>query len=185
VLKIVKNNRFSSISRPKRKNRLLIWSLAILFLILISCFIYGVTLYNDLYDSKTAGFDETREQILNQTSITEIDKIEQFNGEKAYHVIYGENNKGEQKIIFYPLEGKEKNLTTIDATEIVSEEKMLELWKEDCESCDFINISSALIDGKALWEISYKDDKDRYVLEYFSMNDGTRYEQYRFNSMFK
>jgi len=181
---MIKKKRYSAFTEPKRKNWVLIWSIVIVFLIIIACFIYGIFLYSDLYESKTKGFDETNEQILNQTAITEIDKIEKFNGAKSYHVIYGKNENEEEKIIFYPLEGNEKNLTTVDASETISQEQILQLWNEECESCDFVAISPAIIDDEVLWEIAYKDDQNRYVLDFFSMYDASRYEQHRFNPMF-
>lgn len=90
------------------KSKWLLWSSLTLLIILIALGIYGIVLYNNLYDSKTAGFDETSRQILSQTSITEIEKIEQYNGSAAYHVLFGKNDANEEKLIFYPLEGNEK-----------------------------------------------------------------------------
>lgn len=142
-------------------------------------------LYLDLMDSKTAGIEETKKQILNNTSITSIEKVEQFNGAEAYHVIYGKNKKGEGKIIFYPIKGKEKDLTTIDQSEIIPEKQVLSQWEEQCNGCKLINIVPALVKDESLWEITYKDQSDRYVFDYLSLYDGSRYEQYRFKRMFK
>ena len=173
-----------SYSRYK-KNNWLFWSLVIVLIILIASFIYGVFIYLDLKDSKTAGFEETKKQILNATSITEIEKIEQFNGEEAYHVIYGKNEKDEKKLIFYPLKGKEKNLTTINQSDIISKEQMLQEWRAQCKGCKLVKIVPALVDKKALWEITYNDQSNKYVLDYLSIYDGSRYEQYRLKRMFK
>lgn len=178
------NNRYLSLEKPKRKNRLLLWSISFIFLIILACVIAAFILYNHLYDIKTAGMDDTKEQILDQTSIVEIDQVELFNGEKPYHVVYGKNDQDEEKIIFHPLEGKERNITTIDASEILSKEQMVHIWQLECESCRFIEISPALIDEKPLWEIAYRDAQDRYVLAYYSMYDATKYEQLLFKSMF-
>jgi uncharacterized protein YpmB len=161
------------------------WSLIIILIILITGLIYAVFLYQDVKASKTEGFDETKKQILNATSITEIDKIEQFNGEEAYHVIFGKDNKGVKKIIFYPLKGKEKNLTTIKQSDMVSEDQIQGEWKANCEHCKLVKIVPALVDNKPLWEITYSDESGRYVLDYLSLYDGSRYEQYRFRQMFK
>lgn len=137
-----------------------------------------------MYDSKTAGFDDTKKQILEQTSIVEIDHIELFHGEKAYHVVYGKNEQNEEKIIFHPLEGKERSITTIDASEILSKEQMLHVWKSECSSCHFINIQPALLNDKTLWEIAYRNKQNHYVLAYYAMDDATKYEQLVFKSMF-
>ncbi|MBM7598386.1 uncharacterized protein YpmB [Virgibacillus halotolerans] len=175
------NNSYS----PDKKRSWFFWSLIIILIILIIGFIYAVFLYYDVKGSKTEGFAETEKQILNATSITKIDKIEQFNGDEAYHVIFGKDNKDEKKIIFYPLKGKEKNLTTIKQADIVSEDQIVNDWKAQCEQCKLVKVVPALVDDKALWEITYSDESGRYVLDYLSLYDGSRYEQYRFRRMFK
>lgn len=173
-----------SYSQDKKRNWFF-WSLIIILIILIICFIYSVFLYYDVKASKTEGFAETEKQIINATSITEVDKIEQFNGDEAYHVIFGKDDKEEQKIIFYPLKGKEKDLTTIKQADVISEDQILNEWKGQCKDCKLVKIVPALVDDKALWEITYSDGSNRYVLDYLSIYDGSRYEQYRFKRMFK
>lgn len=162
-----------------------IWGLVILIIIIVYSFIYVLFLYHDLNESKTAGFEETEKQILGATSITEIEKIEQFNGAEAYHVIYGKDKKNKEKIIFYPLKGKKKDLTTINQSEIISKKQVLNKWKEQCNDCELVKIVPALVENKALWELTYHDKSNRYVLDYLSLYDGSRYEQYRFKQMFK
>ncbi|AIF45449.1 hypothetical protein X953_11015 [Virgibacillus sp. SK37] len=157
----------------------------IFLIVIISCFIYLLFLYLDLKDSKTEGFADTKQQILQATSIEEIDKINKFNGEEAYHVIFGTTDSGKKQIIFYPLQGKKKDLTTIDQSDIIAEEAIIGEWKQQCSSCEFIKITPALVNDKPLWELTYRDESDRYVLDYLSIYDGSRYEQYRFKQMFE
>ncbi|WP_240510180.1 cell wall elongation regulator TseB-like domain-containing protein [Virgibacillus profundi] len=142
-------------------------------------------LYNDLASAKTAGYDETKKQILENTSITNIDKIEQFNGAASYHVIFGENKDDEKKLIFYPLKGNEKDLTTIDQHEIMPKKEVLGQWNEQCKDCNLVNIVPALVDEKVLWEVTYENNSNQYIIDYLDIHDGTRYEQYRFNRTFK
>ncbi|MBY7143514.1 DUF5590 domain-containing protein [Virgibacillus sp. NKC19-3] len=163
----------------------LFWSVLIFILLTVSCLLYAMFLYLDVMDSKTAGVEETKEQILNATAITEIDKIEQFNGTESYHVVFGKDEDNEEKIIFYPLEGNEKTLTTIDKSEIVTEESVRNQWMNECSGCELLNIVPALVDDTPLWEIAYNDNSNRYILDYLSIYDGTRYEQYRLNRMFQ
>ncbi|WP_339227996.1 DUF5590 domain-containing protein [Oceanobacillus sp. FSL K6-2867] len=166
------------------KSKWLLWTSLPILIILIALGIYGIVLYNNLYNSKTAGFDETSKQILSQTSITEIDKIEQYNGSKAYHVLFGKNGEGEEKLIFYPLEGKEKSLTTIDKSEILTEEEIVSRWESECNNCKLIKVTPALEENEALWEIAYNDMNNDYVLDYKSIYDGSSVHTYRFQRMF-
>jgi len=167
-------------SRPKW----LLWSSVVILIIFLACFSYGVYLYNNLYDSKTAGFNDTSQHILNQTAITEIEKIEQYNGSASFHVIFGKNAEDEEKLIFYPLEGNEKSLTTIDRDEIIPEEDIVNQWQSSCDGCEIVKVTPALENNEALWEITYKD-KNQYAIEYVSIYDGSPVEQYRFTRMFK
>src|SRR5699024_3073215 len=177
-------NRLLSLNKPKRRNRFVVWSFIIFSIVVLLCFIFAVVLYNDLYDSKTANHSETEKIILEQTSITEIDHIEHFFGEEAYHVVYGKNEQDEEKIIFYPLEEEEKNITTIDLATVLSKEQMVQEWQQNCTSCQFVDITPALMDGEELWEITYQDEQNRYVLAYYSMDNAAVYEQLFFKSMF-
>ncbi|WP_249260855.1 DUF5590 domain-containing protein [Virgibacillus pantothenticus] len=151
----------------------------------VSCSIYLIFLYNDLLDSKTAGYEETKQQLLKAESLTEIDKVETFYGKEAYHVVYGKDEDGQNKLIFYPLKGKEKKLTTVDQSEILSKSEIKNTWKQECDQCELVRITPALVDGNELWELTYVDSSKRYVFDYLDMYDGSRYEQMRFKSMFK
>ncbi|WHX27329.1 DUF5590 domain-containing protein [Virgibacillus halodenitrificans] len=167
------------------RHRGFVWSSIIFLIVIISCFIYLLFLYLDLKDSKTEGFAETKKQILQATSIEKIDEIRKFNGEEAYHVIFGTTDNNKQQIIFYPLQKKKKELTTIDQSDIITEGAIKEEWRQQCSSCEFIKITPALVNDKPLWELTYRDESNRYVLDYLSIYDGSRYEQYRFKQMFK
>ncbi|MGJ9456790.1 DUF5590 domain-containing protein [Oceanobacillus sp. CF4.6] len=169
--------------RSSRSGWLLRSSL-LLLVIILACIIYAVYLYNDLYDSKTEGFHETSKQILNQTSITEVEKIERYSGSTSYHVIFGINDENEEKLIFYPLEGNEKELTTIDRSKVLSEEEIVNLWRTQCNECEFVKINPALENDEPLWEITYHDNHNRYVMDYLSIYDGSPVESYVFKKMF-
>ncbi|AXI09328.1 hypothetical protein CV093_11060 [Oceanobacillus sp. 143] len=176
------NNGYSQ--SPKRN--WLIKGLITILVIAVACLIYALFLYNNLYESKVEGFAETKKQILAQTAITEVDKIERYNGDSPYHVVYGKNKENEEKIIFYPLNGKEKNLTTVDQADIILEQQILNAWKNQCNHCELVHISPALMDQEPLWEIAYyEDNKSRYVLDYLSMDDASRKEQLHFSKLIK
>ena len=164
--------------------RFFIWGSIILLLLLISAAVYSIFLYQDIMESKTERFAETETQILNATSLVAVEKIEQFNGAEAYHIVFGENEAGEQKIIFYPLEGQEKQLTVLDESEIVSEQTILDQLQADCSECKLIKAVPAIKDENELWEVMYIDESARYILDYLSIYDGSRYERFQFTQMF-
>lgn len=163
-----------------KKRTLLLRSVIILF---ITALIYAVFLYMDLNGERTAGFDKTAAEILKHTAITDIIKIENFNGEKAYHVIYGIEDDV-KKIAFYPLEGEERELIIIDAEDIIPEARMIEHWMADCNACKLVDITPAILDENIVWELVYYDENNRYVFEYRSIYDGSHYEEIRYSRMF-
>jgi uncharacterized protein YpmB len=171
-------------NQTSKLKKIIIWASIILLILFISAVIYSFFLYQDIMESKTEGFSETETQILDATSLVSIDKIEQFNGEEPYHVVFGENEANEEKIIFYPLEGQEKQLTVLDKTEIVAEETILSQWQNECSECELIKAVPAIKDENVLWEVTYFDESERYILDYLSIYDGSRYERYRFTQMF-
>lgn len=177
---MMKNGAFTSRKFPGW----LKWSLLIVLLLVVIFLVFAIYLYTDIRQSKESGYEETRQQLLANTSLTEITAIEQFNGAQSYHVVHGINGEVEEKIVFYPLKGNEKNLTTIDKSEIVPETQVQSQWQEQCSNCELIEVVPALSDGNALWEVTFIDENGQYVFDYLSIYDGTRYEQYRFTSMF-
>lgn len=160
------------------------WTIIIVSLILIIGLIYSIYLYNTIEKSKTAGFAETKEQALQETDLTKINEIDRFDGKTAFHILSGEAKNGDKKIVFFPLDAKKKEPTVIDESEIIPRESMLNQWNNQCKSCEFIKISPAMVNDEALWELTYIDQSKRYTLDYLSIYDGSRYEQFQFKQMF-
>lgn len=165
-----------------------IWYISgfILFSILfISAVVYGIFLYVDLVEQRTKAHERTERALLEQTALEQVEKIENFHGDEPYHIVYGRNEQGTEQLIFYPLEGTEKTLTIVDMDEILPESAMIGMWQTECDGCEFVKITPALLDDKILWELVYYDAENRYVLDYRSIYDGTPYEQISFASRFK
>lgn len=177
----MKNKRFSRLNIPDW----LKWTLAVLLLILIACFIYVVYLYNAIQQDKTASFEHVKDEVIAETELQTIDEVKRFHGDKAYYIVYGKTNSNNQKIIFYPFNNKNADITSVDKSEIISEETIQKEWKESCRNCNLFDITPALVGDKPSWEITFTDDSNRYVIDNLSIYDGTRIEQFRFNQMFK
>ncbi|WP_158701733.1 cell wall elongation regulator TseB-like domain-containing protein [Lentibacillus sp. Marseille-P4043] len=161
------------------------WILLIICLVLISCLIYIGFLYHSIQESKNAGFNDTKERVLKNTELTEIDRISKFQGKKTYHILFGSTNDQDEKIVFVPIpSSKSENITIIDASDILHEQNVIDQWQEQCKKCELIDVTPAMIENKALWEVTYKDSSDRYTFDYLSIYDGSRFQQIRLKSMF-
>ncbi|MGY0691746.1 cell wall elongation regulator TseB-like domain-containing protein [Virgibacillus sp. FSP13] len=160
------------------------WILLVICLVLISCLIYIGFLYHSIQESKNAGFSDTKERVLENTELTEIDRISKFQGEKTYHILFGNTKDQDEKIVFVPIQSKSEKITIIDASDILREQNVIKQWQEQCNKCELIDVTPAMVDNKALWEVTYKDSSDRYTFDYLSIYDGTRFQQIRLKSMF-
>ena len=166
------------------KNWWLKITLVVLFLIIVAIITYGYIIYNDLMQQKESGYDKSTKHVLAETPLTKIDTKYKYHGKDNYHVFLGTTDDKHKKLVFFPLD-KEKDLTILDQSEIMDEQDIKDQWKNQCQSCTLMKVRPAMDDETPLWEITYKDDQDRLIMEYVSMEDGSDYEQYRFNQMFK
>lgn len=160
------------------------WAVVGLVLVFVSCFIYLFFLYSDIQQSKTANYHDSQEKVLDKTKVSKIEKITQYNGEHQFHVIFGTTKDGENKIVFVPLDIKDKKLTIINEAKIITQQHIEDQWKQQCQNCELIDITPALENNKPLWEVTYIDSSGRYIFDYLSIYDGIRSQQYRLKSIF-
>lgn len=169
-----------------RSFKLIKWTFYILILMLIASIIYFVFLYIDVQQNKQKGFSQAKENVLRTTPITETDNVIRFHGDEAYYVVFGKTKNAEEKIVFVPFkENSEQEFTIIDQSSIKPREHMMNEWNKQCNKCKLIKIIPGIIDDEPIWEVTYIDSSDRYVFDYFSIFDGSPYEQFRFKKMFK
>ena len=167
------------------KNRWVRWTLVVITVLILIGAGYGIYLYQVINDSRTDGFDTTKKQIETQTSYHHVHSIQAYYGESSYHVFYASDKENEEHLIFLPLEGDERELIVINENDMVSEEAILEAWSSSCDSCRLADIAPAYEDGQALWEITYHDKNDQYVMDYYSIDGQQLEERYTYNKMFQ
>ncbi|MFS0751601.1 DUF5590 domain-containing protein [Oceanobacillus sp. 1P07AA] len=166
------------------KRKWLVYSLVGIGIILISLLAYCIYLYQVINDSRTSEMDTTTTQLLQQTSYVDIHSIESFHGTNSYHVLEATNEAGEDKLVFYPLEGEQRQLKVFDMEDMLSKDTLIESWQSSCDSCKLVNVTPALMEEEAYWEITYHDNENNYVMNYHSITDGSLQEQYKYPKMF-
>jgi len=144
---------------------------------------YGAVVYKSIQNDKTEGFNESKQTILAQTEVIHEDHMTAFYGEEAFHILFGRTDSSEAKIVFLPL-NNDDDLTVLDQSDIISKSEIKQDWHRQCTHCSLVKITPAMIKNKPLWEITYKDRQNRYVFDYLSMYDASRYERYAFRKMF-
>lgn len=159
-------------------------TLILLFLIIAAIVTYGYIIYSNLLEQKESGYDKSIEQVLRETSLTKIDTKYKYFGKDNYHIFWGTTDDKDKKLVFFPLD-KDNEIITLDDSEVISKQDVEQQWKNKCQSCTLMKVRPAMDDGTPLWEFTYKSKQDRLILEYVSIKDGSDYEKYRFNQMFK
>ncbi|TFJ93835.1 DUF5590 domain-containing protein [Lentibacillus salicampi] len=179
----MRNNRLLQLTMPGW----LKWVLGIAGFLMVAIFIFGIYLYQAIQENRTASFDQVEEQVLQETALNNISKIRRFHGENAYYTVYGESNQNEAMIVFYPFDGNQTNIISVHQSEIIAGDEVRAYWYDQCDGCTLFNMKPAVIlnDGKQpVWEMTYEDNTNHYVMEYLSFQDGSRVELIRFNQLY-
>lgn len=160
------------------------WLILGISLVIVAVLIFLIILYNIIQSNKTEGFTAVEEYVLNETEIVKIEETMRYHGDSNYHVVNGFTNSNAEQIVFVPVDNKE-DITIVNAEDIIPKEKIEATWKKDCSGCELLDIVPAISKDNVLWEITYIDDSERYVINYVSMYDGTQFEEFRFKKSFE
>lgn len=154
----------------------------ILFLtaILIIGFLsYLFILYQQLETSKIGDYAEIEATVINSTEITTVDKITFFQEKLSYYIVTGTDEVANEYIAFLPETTGDGDIQIIETSETIPQDTMKQIWNDDCNSCKLKKMNYAKINGNILWELTYIDQKNRYVMDYFDLFDGKRFERLR------
>lgn len=149
-----------------------------LLLVLLVGAIYTFLLYRHIQDTRTDYFEETESFIKAETSIRSIDKTFHFQESESYYIVYGKDDTGKKWVLFNPGKNKDpKKLRKFPEEEMISQKEAEQKWQADCTSCTLKKSVPAMVEGEPLWELTYRDEHNRYILEYRYMKDGSIYEK--------
>src|SRR5690625_2790654 len=142
--------------------------------VLLGILFYSIYLYSYIESSRVNDLEVTKTKVIQSGQLTEVTEM--------YHV---EDKDKKSKILFVPLDQKEEEIMMVDVNETLSEERVTQIVLKECQSCNIVTTTPAMVDNKPLWEVTYFDERDRYVIDYLSMYDGSRYEQLRMFRKYK
>lgn len=157
--------------------------MAIIAIVVASIF-YSLFLYYDVRHDKFAGLSEAKKRIAADTTMTDIDTIYRFHGNDAYYVMFGETNEGDKQVAFVPFSTKDKEITVINQDKIISKESVQKQWYNECNHCELMKITPGMIDDDPVWELTYVNEAEQYVIEYVSIYDGSTTEHVKLKKMF-
>lgn len=180
----------------------LIIILIILIILVLSIYVYSI--FRHINASKVDGFDQTESYILSETDMTTINSMYMYQDELLYHIAYAHDKDQEEWLVFVPIqeekdigdnepsnkkdkEDKEnkkeedKELITVKTSDMMSQKEIESAWSDECSECELKSSSPAIIDDTPLWELTYIDKQNRFVMEYRQLEDATTYEQLKLN----
>src|SRR5690625_2837761 len=168
----------------KSENVLFNWKKLIVFIVLLFILlliIYFIYLYKFIEESKVINGDETERFVLRSTSLISVDKLYHFQVNELYHILMGNDEIENEMFVFVPLQENlsKEYILVFTSKDFLTKEQIENNWLQDCESCQLHQASPAMINKKPLWELTYTDHSNRYVIAYYSMEDGSIYEQLR------
>ena|SRR5699024_7316390 len=155
--------------------------LIVLLFCLIAVIIYASTFYRYINQSKTEGFPEAEAFVLENSDITEITNIAYFQAEEGYFTLQGQDNQEKQFYAFLKDNKKlsKKQLYIVPFSDVLSVNELEADLSEQCANCTLIQSTPAMIDKQPLWELTYTDDANRYVIEYKYLENGKTFEKLR------
>jgi len=156
--------------------KIIFYIIAFLFLLL---FIYFVYLYHFIMNTKVLDEEKTKQLVFDSSVVTSIEEIYHFQEKEAYHIVVGRDEQNKQWYVFVPLienVGKD-DLIMMESDNLLSKDEIKNLWLKECKQCTLLSSSPAMINQKPLWELTYTDSSNRYVITYFSLENGSTYEQ--------
>src|SRR5699024_1522284 len=156
-------------------------------------------------DEKQEKNERNKEEDEERKEKDKINKIYVFQNNIIYYIAYGKSDDNESLIAFVPKsiakkdkekendEKQEKNernkaddeemkdIITVKGSDMLSKENIEAKWKEECDQCTLKSSAPAMIDDTPLWELTYFDSNNRFVMEYRQLEDGDVYEQLKMN----
>lgn len=156
-----------------------------LILIIISAIIYGIFLLKTIDNDKKTGYLAAKKDMINETEIETVNEITHFYGDSVYFIAFGTTDKNEKKIAFLKNKKGKADISVIDYDKALSKKEVLAKWKDNCNKCELIKLTPAMIDNEPLWELTYLENDNRYIIDYLTMKDAKRYEHYNFKHVFK
>lgn len=137
-------------------------------------------MYRTILEGKLEGVDETT-SIVSQSLNMKVDEVYFFQEKEGYHIAFTKDENNDEWIVFVPLEDeiKKENFILLEKEDVLSKEEIESKWQQNCTQCELIDSTPAMIDQIPLWELTYRDNSNRYVIEYILLKDGSVYEQLR------
>ncbi|MFG6148721.1 cell wall elongation regulator TseB-like domain-containing protein [Halobacillus sp. B23F22_1] len=173
-MKMIGTQRSSQFTVPK-------W-LKWVLLIFGSLLIIGIGLLTWMYfhieNTRTSQYDEVSEFVLGEGLLESVDKVTRYNGETPIHIVNGMDDQNEERYLFIDFVNQEE-VSTISAADMIDENSARRNVNQ-CNGCEFVDVQLAFEENRPVWEVTYKDESNRYVFEYLDVRNGEEVQRFAF-----
>lgn len=161
--------------------------LSVLFFCIIFIIVYFAIFYRSIESSRTDGYDEATSFVLNNSQITDVENVNYFQAEEGFFTFSATNKAEESFFVFLrddePL--SKEHLYVVPKSELISIEQLESELLQECSDCTLISSTPAMIDELPLWELTYTDEANRYVIDYKYLENGKTFEKLRLTRKYK
>lgn len=151
------------------------WCLLILSMVLILGLAFSIWMYINVNQDRTTGHAEAIDLAEQQTDLTNFESVTTYYGENKIHIVQGSIGKVDGRLVFIDLE-ENAVLDEIPTESVLPTNQMRSQWKDTCANCQFKDIQYGYEENEPVYELTYIDDQNRYVLDYFTL-EGEAFDQ--------
>src|SRR5699024_2569270 len=108
-----------------------------------------------------------------------VTDVDYFADEETYDIIYGKDENDKKYFAINPTDNRDKEkLIILKQDDVLSKENIEQKWKSDSKECNLKKTGLTMIDDEVIWELTYIDKEENYIIEYISLEDGSTNEEF-------
>lgn len=146
--------------------------LSLLALIIISCIVFSIYLYQSISTGKTADFTVTEQRVNEELDLSTIDQISRYHGTTYFHVVEGQTIDQEEVTVFVNQSDQEADLIVFSKDEWVTEDQIIASWEAQTSYQKRYQTQYGIRNGIPLMEIVYLDQSGRLSYDYYRLDNG-------------
>ncbi|CAH0345514.1 DUF5590 domain-containing protein [Bacillus sp. CECT 9360] len=155
------------------KKWLIISAIVVLLIFGIAAGSY-ITALGPKNDAKREAFQSAKEE----SGLITMDEFYIYNGLDSYHVVIGDTEAGEKKIVWLPNDNKNEPVTE-NYKDGIPKQEIQQLAEKKLNPEKIISIKPGLENSTPLWEVTYLDESKRYNYAYYDFKTGEWLKYYR------
>lgn len=143
-----------------------------------------ISIYISATKPVKTGESQAIERAEKDTNLVSVTSVDWFHYTDSYYVIEGKNDKGKEIFVWVPEDAK-KDIIVKEKNEGMSEKELLNFVKSglttisnDRKPKEIIRIKLGMVEDAPAYEITYRDQEDRYSILYVDFYNGEWYRVY-------